>query len=180
MPSPGPSGPTDRPDEPEPGVEFSIAADEPAGQAAGGRSLSGIGMAAAGRISRVGSGLLALALRDRLETIALVLLGIGGAVYPPIWLVGAMIAISSKKWDLRDKWLGLAVPVLLVIFGAVLVLALGGQRPSMGSYAFEAWLAAGRLSRIAVVLGAGYLLRRVYRGKREPRRPPWSTPRKPG
>ena len=58
-------------------------------------------------------------------------------------------------------------------------MALGGQRPSIGSYAFEAWLAAGRLSRIAAVLGAGYLLRRVYQGKREPRRPPWSTPRKP-
>ena len=134
---------------------------------------------AADQVSRLGSGLLALALRDRRETVALVLLAIGGAAYPPIWLIGALVAISSRKWDLRDKWLGLAVPVLLVIFGAVLVMALGGQRPSIGSYAFEAWLAAGRLSRIAAVLGAGYLLGRVYRGKREPRQPPWSPPRKP-
>ncbi|HUZ55071.1 MAG TPA: hypothetical protein VMU94_21410 [Streptosporangiaceae bacterium] len=179
---PGPDGGagSDRADESEAGVEVSISADEPAGRAGSSGWLSDASRTAAGRISRLGSGLLALAFRDRLEAVAIVLLGIGGAVYPPIWVAGAFIAISSKKWDLRDKWLGLAVPVLLVIFGAVLVMALGGQRPSLGSYAFEAWMAAGRLSRIAAVLGAGYLLRRVYRGKREPRRPPWSTPRKPG
>jgi hypothetical protein len=171
---------SDRAQESEAGVELSISADEAAGLAGGSRWLSDASRTAAGRISRLGSGLLALALRDRLEAVALVLLGIGGAVYPPIWLIGAFIAITSKKWDLRDKWLGLAVPVLLVIFGAVLVMVLGGERPSMGSYAFEAWLAAGRLSRIAAVLGAGYLLRRVYRGKRERRQPPWSTQRKPG
>ncbi len=183
LPAPNPpdrSEEPDRPDEPEPGVEFSIPADESAGRAGGSGRLAGMSSIAADRISRLGSGLLALALRDRLETIAIVLLAIGAAVYPPIWLIGALVAISSKKWDRRDKWLGLAVPVLLVIFGAVLLMALGGQRPSVGSYAFEAWLAAGRLSRIAAVLGAGYLLRRVYQGKREPRRPPWSTPRKPG
>jgi hypothetical protein len=170
----------DRADESEPGVEFSISADEPAGPAHGSRWLGDASRTAAGRISRLGSGLLALALRDRLEAVAVMLLGIGGAVFPPVWLIGVFVAVSSKKWDRRDKWLGLAVPVLLVIFGAVLVMALGGQRPSLGSYAFEAWLAASRLSRIAAVLGAGYLLGRVYRGKREPKRPPWSTPSKPG
>jgi len=175
-------GEDDRGDESESGVEFSISADESdgsAGRAWASRWLAAASRTGAGRISRLGSGLLAMALRDRLETIALVLLAVGGAVYPPVWLIGAFFAISSKKWDLRDKWLGLAVPVLLVVFGAVLVMTLGGQRPSLGSYAVEAWLAAGRLSRIAAVLGAGYLLGRVYRGKRRPRRPPWTMPRKP-
>jgi hypothetical protein len=181
VPPPPPDGPeSDGQDDSDTGVEFSISPDEPAGREGASRWVSGASSTAADRISRLGSGLVALALRDKLETIALVLLAIGGAVYPPIWLVGTLIAISSKKWDLRDKWLGLAVPVLLVIFGSVLVMVLGGQRPSIGSYAFEAWLAAGRLSRIAAVLGAGYLLGRVYRGRREPKRPPWSTPRRPG
>jgi hypothetical protein len=99
-------------------------------------------------------------------------------VYPPIWLIGVLVALSSRKWDHRDKWLGLGLPIPLVVFGATMVLLLGGQQQSMGHYATEAWLAAGRLSRIAVVLGAGYLLQRLhkYQGKRERRRPPWGPP----
>src|SRR5262249_57476468 len=112
-------------------------------------------------------------------------LGVGGggwgdAKYPPIWLIGALIVVISRKWDLRDKWLGLSMPVVVVIFGATLTIVLGGQHTSLGSYAFEAWLAASRLSRIGAVLSAMYLLWRLYKGPREPRQPPWTVPRRPG
>jgi hypothetical protein len=159
------------------GIEFSGPAMESAGTAAG-RWLAGLASAVAARLARLGAELLTVLARDRLEAVAIVLLGLGGAVYPPIWLIGVLVALSSRKWDHRDKWLGLGLPIPLVVFGAALVLLLGGQQQSMGTYATEAWLAAGRLSRIAVVLGAGYLLRRLhkYQGRRERRRPPWGPP----
>jgi len=129
-------------------------------------------------LSRIGTELVTVLVRDPLEAIAIVLLGLGGAVFPPVWLAGALVALFSRKWDHRDKWLGLAVPVLLVVFGAMLVVVLGGQRQSLGGYAMEFWLAAGRLSRLAAVLGASYLLSRVikYQGKPRRRQPPWSQP----
>jgi len=67
---------------------------------------------------------------------------------------------------------------LLVVFGAMLVVVLGGQRHSVGGYEMEFCLAAGRLSHLAAVLGASYLLSRVikYQGKPRRRQPPWSQP----
>jgi hypothetical protein len=168
-------------DEDEPGVELSIELLAPVVyEQAGPRWPSRRAGAAVGRLARFGSALVAIAVGNPLETIAVLVLGIGAAIYPPIWLVGALIVVISRKLDLRDKWFGLAMPVLVVIFGATLAIVLGGQQATFGSYAFEAWLAAGRLSRIAAVLGAIYLLWRVYKGPREPRRPPWSRPRRPG
>jgi hypothetical protein len=159
------------------GIEFSGPAAERAASAAA-RWLADLGSAIGARLARLGTELLTVVARDRLEAVAILLLGLGGAVYPPIWLIGVLVALSSRKWDHRDKWLGLGLPIPLVVFGATMVLLLGGQQLSMGHYATEAWLAAGRLSRIAVVLGAGYLLRRLhkYQGKRERRRPPWGPP----
>jgi hypothetical protein len=117
-----------------------------------------------------------LARHNPLESTAMVLLGVGGAAFPPVWLLGAGLALASKVWDLRDKWVGLVVPVLLVIAGTALALISGGRHGSLGSYAFEAWLSAGRLSRGVAVLSAGYLLWRLHRGPREPRQPPWNVP----
>lgn len=117
-----------------------------------------------------------LARRNLLEMVALALLGIGGAVFPPLWLVGAAIAIGSRAWDLRDKWIGLAGPVVAVVITVVLVLILSGARNTIGSYATEAWIAIGRASRIAAVVGAAYLLWRLHRGPREPKQPPWPVP----
>jgi hypothetical protein len=168
-------------DEDEPGVEPNIELMEPVVYEEAGPSwLSQRAGAAAGWLARFGSALIAVAARDPLEMIAVLTLGIGAAIYPPIWLVGALTTVMSRNWDLRDKWFGLGMPVLVVIFGTTLTIVLGGQHASFGSYALEAWLAAGRLSRIAAVLSAIYLLWRVYKGPREPKRPPWSMPRKPG
>ena len=96
-------------------------------------------------------GLFELVLQNKVEILAVVLLGIGGAIYPPIWIIGALIALPLRKWDIKDKFLGITLPVVVVIVGTVLVLVLGGQHSSLVSYAHEAWLGAGRLSRLAAV-----------------------------
>lgn len=118
--------------------------------------------------------------RHTVEFFAVLLLGVGGAIYPPIWLVGAALALPSKKWDIRDKFVGITMPIVLVVIGTVLVLVLGGQRGSLGSYAFEAWLGAERISRVVALLGSGYLLWGLRRGRRTPRLPPWNVPHKLG
>jgi hypothetical protein len=172
-------GAASRTDEDVPGVEFSIDQTEVEVQPS---RLAEAGGAVWRGLNRVGSALLAIARRDRLEAISLVLLGIGGPIYPAIWLIGACIAVASKKWDLRDKWLGLAVPVLAVMLGTALEITFGAHLSGYWPYFVEAWLTAGRLSRVAAALGALYLLWRVHRygGSRTRRLPPWSPPRKPG
>jgi hypothetical protein len=132
----------------------------------------------------VASGLLrggfTLVRNNILEVIAVLLLGLGGAIYPPIWLLGALLGLPSKKWDMRDKFVGVTLPVVLMIIGTVLILWMGGQRDSIGSYAFEAWVGAGRLSRGLALAGAIYLLWRLRRGRRQPKQPPWNVPHRLG
>ncbi len=64
--------------------------------------------------------------RHPLEAVAVVLLGLGGLIYPPVWLMGALVAIFSKAWSISDKWIGLALPVFLVIVGIVVEVSLDG------------------------------------------------------
>jgi hypothetical protein len=171
-----------RPDEPAGGIELDVAAAgpveeyEPGALARLAGRLSALGRALADSVGRLGTELAAVVVRDRLEAIAAGLLGLGGAIYPPIWLIGVLVAVWSRKWDHRDKWIGLALPVFLMLFAAMLVVVLGGQRQSIGQYAMEFWLAAGRLSRLFAVLSAGYLLGRAvkYQGTRIKRQPPWT------
>jgi len=172
-------GAASRNDEDVPGVEFSIDQTEVEVRPS---RLAGAADAAWRGLQRVGSALLTIARRDRREAISLILLGIGGPIYPAIWLIGASIAVTSRKWDLRDKWLGLALPVLVVMLGTALEITFGAHLSGYWPYFVEAWLAAGRLSRVAAVLGALYLLWRVhkYGGSRTRRLPPWSPQRKPG
>jgi hypothetical protein len=166
-----------QPDGDVPGVELSIDPVEFETN-----RMADVGDALVRRLRGFGKALLTIALRDRLEAISLLLLGIGGAFYPPIWLIGAAVAVASRKWDLRDKWIGLVLPVLVVILGATLTVTFGTQQTSYMSYLVEGWVAASRLSRVAAVLGAIYLLWRVYKygGRRSRRLPPWSPQRKPG
>jgi hypothetical protein len=175
-----PEAPTGgQPDDDVPGVEFSI---DPVDFEVVPSRVAEVGDALGRWLRRFGKALLTIALRDRLEAVSLLLLGIGGAFYPPIWLVGAAVAVASRKWDLRDKWLGLVLPVLVTILGATLTVTFGAQQTSYMSYLVEGWVAASRLSRAAAVLGAIYLLWRVYKygGARNRRLPPWSPQRKPG
>ncbi len=133
----------------------------------------------AGVASGLLRGAVMLALSNKLEVLAIVLLA-AGAIYPPVWLLGALLALPSRTWDIRDKFFGITLPVILVIVGTALVLVLGGQHSSIGSYAFEAWLGAGRLSRALALAGAIYLLWVLRRGRRQPKQPPWRVPGRPG
>jgi hypothetical protein len=167
------------------GLAFSTGADAPGGQAA-----SVIGRAGAARLiagmSSLNGWLGQLAIRavrrfrsQPVESAAMVLLGIGGAAYPPVWLLGAAVALTSRVWDYRDKWAGLALPVIGTIVGTVLGVSLTGTS-ALGHDAHHAWLFADVLSRAAAVAGASYLFWRARHGRRPPAIAPWNKPHKVG
>jgi hypothetical protein len=117
---------------------------------------------------------------NKVEATAVLLLGIGGAIFPPVWLLGAAVALASRLWDLLDKWLGLAGPVLLTVISLAAGVAVAGSRGSVGMHVHEAWVFADVTSRVTAVLGAGYLAWRSAHGRRPPATPPWSKPNKIG
>jgi len=114
-----------------------------------------------------------------LEASAVALLGLGGAIYPPIWLLGAVVALASRFWDGRDKWLGLALPLLVPVIAAALGVTTSGHA-SVGHALHEGWVFGVAGSRLAAVLSAGYLCWRSVRGRRPPVVPPWNRPHKVG
>jgi hypothetical protein len=107
-----------------------------------------------------------------------VLIGLGGAVYPPVWLLGAALALASRVWDFRDKWLGLAIPLFAVIVGMGADVSLSGTQRSFTAYFHEAWIFGGHLCRIVAVLGAIYLAWRSQQPRREQSAEPWNKRRK--
>ena len=119
----------------------------------------------------------ALARKHPLEAVSVILLGVGGLILPfPFWLIGGLVALRSRRWDARDKWIALAGP-LLVTFAVLLIRA--GTSP--GNF-FSAFYHASRhdvgLSiRAGCVLCAGYLVWRLRRGPRARTLPPWQRPR---
>ncbi len=138
--------------------------------------------------------LLGRARRNPLETIAVILLGLGGVIYPPVWLLGAIFALAcpappppaqtrsrgSGVWDYRDKWIGLAAPVVLLVVGTTAGVSLGRPHPYFSGYVHEAWIYADIISRVAAVLGTSYLVWRLGRGRRVPRELQWTSRHKPG
>jgi hypothetical protein len=140
-------------------------------------------ISAPARRSRVAVALIRLASwarSNKVEAAAVVLLGIGGAIFPPVWLLGAAVALASRLWDLLDKWLGLAGPVVLTLISLAVGIAAAGSRGSLGMHVHEAWLFADVTSRLTAVLGAGYLAWRSAHGRRPPATPPWSKSHKAG
>ena len=118
--------------------------------------------------------------RNKVEATAVVLLGIGGAIFPPVWLAGAAVALASRLWDLLDKWLGLAVPVVLTVIGIAAGIAAAGSGGSLGHHIHEGWIFADVISRLTAFLGACYLAWRSAHGRRPPATPPWSKPHRVG
>lgn len=112
-----------------------------------------------------------LARQHPLECIAVILLGLGGLIFPPVWLLGALVALPSRLWDIKDKLTGLATPAVVTIVGGA-GLAMGSHT-SGAAYFREALIIGGYLIRAGSVLGAGYLAWRVQRGQRQPAEPPW-------
>jgi hypothetical protein len=116
--------------------------------------------------------------RERpLEAVAVVLIGLGGAVYPPVWILGAALALASRVWDFRDKWLGLAVPLFAVIVGMGADVSLSGTQTGFAAYFREAWIFGGHLCRIVAVLGAVYLAWRSQQPRRHQSAEPWNKRR---
>lgn len=116
--------------------------------------------------------------RNKIEAVAVVLLGIGGAIVPPVWLAGAAVALASRLWDMRDKWLALGVPVLLTVIGLAGGIAAAGSHGTLGQHLHEGWVFADVISRLTASLGACYLAWRSAHGRRPPATPPWSKPHK--
>jgi hypothetical protein len=111
----------------------------------------------------------------KLETVAIALLGLGGAIFPPVWLLGAAVALASRLWDYRDKWVGLVLPILVTVVGTAVGISVGG-RVSFGHSMHEGWEFAVDVSRATAVLSACYLGWRAARGPRPPV-PPWDRRR---
>jgi len=112
------------------------------------------------------------------EAVAITLLGLGGLLYPPVWLLGALGALIARGWNYRDRWIGLAGPVLLLVLGTAAGVMLGPSHARASGYVHEAWLYADILSRVGAVAGTWYLAWRLGHPWRVPDVPPWNKPHK--
>jgi hypothetical protein len=136
--------------------------------------LSGVGRGIAARVVR-------FTRQHRLETAAIVLMILCGLIYPvfswvlgfSLWLLGAILAAASKQWSLFEKWAGLLGPVVLVIAGTSVGLAIGGHHHTVAPYVHEVLADARFMIKISAVLGGVYLAWRAHRGPTFPV-PPWS------
>jgi hypothetical protein len=119
----------------------------------------------------------ALAREHPLEAVAVVLLGLGGLILPfPFWLIGGLVALRSRRWDARDKWIALAGP-LLVTFAVLLIRAVTSTGNFFSDFYHAAQHDLGLSIRAGCVLCAGYLIWRLRRGPRVRTLPPWQRPR---
>lgn len=126
------------------------------------------------RLRRLLAGLYVWFRKRPVETLALGLLGLGGVIYPPVFLLGAAMALVSRLWDYRDKWIGLALPLVLTVIGLAFGIAVGGRSHGL----HEGWVWLNISSRVAAVVAAGYLAWRAGHGRRAPATPPWNKPHK--
>ena len=123
------------------------------------------------------AGVLTLARRHPLETVAVLLLGVGGLIDPfPLWLLGAAAVLISRLWDARDKWAALAVPVGFALVGAIAIAGITARSGSLAGYASTVRIDGWDLIRAGSVAGAAYLAWRVRQGRRPRREPPWRRP----
>jgi hypothetical protein len=119
-------------------------------------------------------GLLTVARKHPLECLAVVLIGLGGLIDPwPLWLIGALAVIAAPLWDVRDKLAAVAIPLAVALVGAVALAGFSAHPPGLSGYAHAVRVDGWNLLRAGAVLGAVYLARRVQRGRRPRREPPW-------
>lgn len=130
------------------------------------------GPALAGRAFRLLADLASRVWQQPLEATAIILLGLGGVIFPPVFVLGALVALGSKLWHYRDKWVGLVLPLVLTIVGVAAGIAFGGRSHGL----HDGWVALNIVSRAAALGGAGYLAWRTRHGRRPPPAPPWHKP----
>jgi hypothetical protein len=120
--------------------------------------------------------------RYPLESVVVFLTGIVGLVYPfPLWLIGGLLGLASRRWDVRDKWMALAGPPGFALAGVIVAAFTGLAHRNIFSafgHAFSADI--GLLLRAGCVLVAAYLVWRIRRGPRRRRVPGWQPSRGPG
>lgn len=120
---------------------------------------------------------LALIRRRPLETVVVLLLAVGGLVYPfPLWLIAVAALIASRGWDARDKWAAVAIPVAFTLIAAIAVTGLFARSGSPAGYVSTIRIDGWDLIRAGSVVAAAYLVWRLRRGRRPPREPPWRRP----
>jgi hypothetical protein len=113
-----------------------------------------------------------------LESAAVTLLAIGGLILPfPYWLfgglLGGILAIRSRIWNARDKWVAIVGPAVFVLVGVVLAALIIGRRGhTVTAYPHEFSLYVGTLLRVGNALCAVYLAMQARRGPQR-RLPPW-------
>jgi len=129
------------------------------------------------RVAQLSRTVTALARAHVREAIAVVVIGVGGLIYPfPVWLVGATVALMSALWGKRDKWVAFAGPLVIALLGAVVTAAVkGGSENAVVVYVDVVKADIGILLRIGCLLSAAFLAWRLYRDPRqkERKRPPW-------
>ena len=122
----------------------------------------------------VASGVARLARDHVLETVAILLLGLGGLILPlPFWPIGAIVTMFSRVWDVKDKALAVVGPLLVTLAVSVPVaLFVGGGSNPVVIYFHAVHVSFGLLVRVGSVITAAYLAWRVSQGPRV-KAPPW-------
>jgi hypothetical protein len=115
-----------------------------------------------------------LARDNVLETVAILFLGLGGLILPfPFWPLGAVVSMFSRLWDIKDKSLAVAGPLLVVLVASVITaLFVGGGGNAVLIYFHAVHVGFGLLIRVGSALTAVYLAWRVSKGPRV-KTPPW-------
>jgi hypothetical protein len=120
------------------------------------------------------AGLLAVVRKHPLECVAILLIGLGGLIDPwPLWPVGALAMLASPLWGVWDKLAAVAIPLGFALIGAITLAGFSAHPPGLSGYAHEVHVEGWSLMRAGAVLGAAYLARRMQRGSRPRREPPW-------
>ena len=165
-----------QPGAPSTGQPANLAAPAPVtSRLPGGRlMLRGGAGALAGNVGRWAREAGSMSRRYPLEAAVVILLGVGGLILPfPFWLIGGILAVFSRFWMPRDKWIALTGPLVIALLGtAVTAVIVRGQGNPVEIYTHALSLDVGYLLRAGSVLCAARLFLQVRRGRRE-RVPPW-------
>jgi hypothetical protein len=108
--------------------------------------------------------------RGWLETAALIVLAVSFLLPVAGYLIGAGLVLASKAWDGREKTIGLLIPPIVVLGGAMVVVAASargstsvGEEPSFDAGLGPLELAVLAVSVLSGFMAAAYLASRLRR-----------------